>query len=148
MIRYHFSQNTQMHTQVLQPAAHKMTLCSAWNILTDLTWMQDNSILRKPPNKISAKKNILQLISCSSYTKHVRFCLYQSVSLSPSSLCIKCPVSQRVSTGYTTLFESLHNHCWWDTLPCPDEPLTKRNHNMLLDSSKGVQSMVPCHELL
>ena len=73
-----------------------MTLYSAWNILTDLTWMQDNSILRQPPNKMSAKKNILQLISCSSYTKHVRFCFYQSVSLSPFSLSVECPVSQRV----------------------------------------------------
>ena len=48
------------------------------------------------PNKMSAKKNILQLISCISYTKHVRFCLYQSVSLSPSSLSEECLFSQWV----------------------------------------------------
>ena len=148
-----------------------MTLCSAWNTLTDLAWMQENSILRQLPNKMSAKRNSLQLISCSSYTKHVRFCLYQSVSLSPSPLSEECPFSQWVPSlsshplliphslyYHSIMYHHQSNPVHWiyntvckppqKLLPCSEEPLTNRNHNMLLDSSSGVQSMIPCHEPL
>jgi len=119
---------------------------------------------------MSAKKKI-SCFSCHTFdvqnTSDSTF-LYQSVSLSSSSLRVLSPPSHSLPApsshslltfpasslsfpiiitysfhwiAYTELFKPLHSHFWWDALPCHDDPLTKKGHTELLDSSSWGQSM-------
>ena len=55
-------------------------------------------------------------------------------------------VSPMHSFGYTAFIKTLHNHFWWDMLPCQYDPLTKKSNTGLFGFSSWGPSMDPCQE--